>query len=559
MIVLEKSKEDLTPISNIAKFKLAVSDTPPCKSKNMKIKKITFVEFELGTKHFLSATLMPRSFGLVLIASIVKQQGYDVKVYCDHISPVDMERVKESDLICCSPLTASSNKVFAFADYVRNNWDIPLVVGGTFATYFTDLCLEHFDYVIRNEGDETILELIRCIEQGQGFENVKGLSFRSPSGGITHNEKSPQVEDLYYNQDLSLIEGYSRYSNFWLMLLKRKIRWIVLQGSRGCPFACDYCIAPVMYGKGHRSRTIASVIDDINTKKKYGDYFLFMDNCFSANISHTKELLRQMISEKLGGRYIAFIRYESAEDEELLELMKRAGFIQLYIGAESLNDEVFVRMKKHMTVQKLIRSIQLIQKHKLAVTLSFQAGNDEDDRHAVRNAVDFGIEYDLNGVYFISTWSFPEAPKPVFAKNRMILKSLDYGSGHYVTHFPLNVKPSSLQKTILEQQKRFWSIKRGLGFLRQGKWERFTSLLIQHYALSLFEKQVDEYVDYLEEIEEGYYDANETLDLARIASRNVDYKGEYAENYQDKLIGNFLQSNDQLDQYAGRRKTALRN
>jgi hypothetical protein len=48
----------------------------------------------------------------------------------------------------------------------------------------------------------------------------------------------------------------------------------------------------------------------------------------------------------------------------------------------------------------------------MMVTITFQAGNGRDDRHAVTRAIDSGLEHDVDGVYFISAWAWPE-DKPV--------------------------------------------------------------------------------------------------------------------------------------------------
>jgi radical SAM superfamily enzyme YgiQ (UPF0313 family) len=504
-----------------------------------RIARITFVELDAAYNDFSTPTIMPRTYGMVVVATIVRNLGYDVQVYCEHVAPVDMERVKDSDLICFSGLTSAANKTFALADHIRRNYGIPMVFGGTFASYFADLCLEHVDFVIRNEGDETIVELIRALESGSGFEGIRGLSYRGADGTI-HNPARDAVRDFDVIHDLSLVQGYDNgKSQMRLLLTERRIRWICLQATRGCPFSCNFCVAPVMYGRGYRMRSIDAVVADIKDKLRYASYFLFVDNYFTANRKYTKALLRRIIDEGIKASFSAFTRCEATEDEELLELLSRAGFQTMYMGAESLSDDVLIRLNKHQTIEKVARAIANIKRHGMMVTVTFQAGNDEDDRFAVRRAIDFGLEHDVDGVYFISAWAWPEDEKPVLDKRRMILKSLDYANGHFVTHFPMQTKPSTLQRAILDQQRRFWSLARIPGFMRRRRWDRVFHLVMQRHALAGFEGPVRDYVPFLERVEDGFYDRDERLDMTKIALRDLRYDGEFNERYVGRLVGSY--------------------
>lgn len=502
------------------------------------IEKVTFIELDPAYNDFSTPTIMPRTYGMVVVATIVRNLGKDVKVYCEHIAPIDMQRVKESDLVCFSGLTGSANKTFALAERIRNEHGIPMVYGGTFASYFADLCLEHVDYVIRNEGDETLVELIQALEQGRSLEGVLGLSYKT-AGGNVHNPARGAVNNFDLIHDLSLVQGYDRRGPWRLLLTERRIRWIAIQASRGCPFTCNFCVAPVMYGRGYRTRSIDNMVAEIKDKLQYGNYFLFVDNYFTANRKYTKELLRRMIAEGIQGTFSGFTRCEATEDHELMDLLKQAGFQTMYMGAESLSDEILIQMNKHQTIEKVRRAIENIKSHGMMVTITFQAGNDEDDRYAVERAVDFGLEHDVDGVYFISAWSWPEEEKPVMDKRRMILKSLDYANGHFVTHFPMQMKPSTLQRSVLDQQRRFWNPARVAGFIRRGRWDRVAHLLAQRYALAKFEGPVRDYVPFLEEIEQPYYDENEHLRLDKIAQRDLRYDGEFNEKYVGRLVGSY--------------------
>ena len=184
---------------NIRPSAADLNDAP--QSRNQ-IKKVTFVELDSTYNDFSTPTLMPRTYGMVVVATVVRNLGYDVQVFCEHISPIDMRRIAQSDLVCFSGLTGAANKTFALADHIRRNYDIPMVFGGTFASYFADLCLEHVDYVIRNEGDETLVDLIHALEDGRSPEGIRGLSYRGPQGNV-HNSARDSVHDFEVIHDLS--------------------------------------------------------------------------------------------------------------------------------------------------------------------------------------------------------------------------------------------------------------------------------------------------------------------------------------------------------------------
>jgi radical SAM superfamily enzyme YgiQ (UPF0313 family) len=511
----------------------------PQETTQRPLKRITFIELDSTYNDFSTMTVMPRTYGMIVIATIVRNLGYETKVFCEHVAPVDMDWVKHSDLVCFSGLTGAANKTFALADFIRANYGTPMVFGGTFASYFANLCLDHVDFVIRNEGDETLVDLIHALESGRGLDDIRGLSYHGPDGKV-HNPARDAVHDFEVVHDLSLIEGYDDgKSQLRRILTERRIRWICLQATRGCPFSCNFCVAPVMYGRGYRMRSIDSVIADIKDKLRFANYFLFVDNYFTANRKYTKELLQRIIDEGIKASFSAFTRCEATEDEELLALLRLAGFQTMYMGAESLSDDVLIRLNKHQTIAKVTRAIEQIKRYGMMVTITFQAGNDEDDRHAVRRAVDFGLEHDVDGVYFISAWAWPEEEKPVLDKRRMILKSLDYANGHFVTHFPMQMKPSTLQRAVLDQQRRFWSLGRIRGFIRRDRWDRVAHLIMQRYALARFERPVRQYLPYLERIEQPYYDRDERLDMARIAQRDLRYDGEFDERYVGRLVGSY--------------------
>ena len=108
----------------------------------MPIEKITCVQFDGEFPDFCYRLIMP-DYGMPLIGTMLAHAGYDVRIYLEHIQPAEPARIADSDLLCLSTLNAGADKTFRFARDVRQRLGIPIVIGGTQATYFPEACLEH--------------------------------------------------------------------------------------------------------------------------------------------------------------------------------------------------------------------------------------------------------------------------------------------------------------------------------------------------------------------------------------------------------------------------------
>ena len=105
-------------------------------------------------------------YGMPLIGTILKEVGYDVTVYIEHVKAPEWERIAQSDLVCFSSLCAGADKVYQLSSRIRTELHLPVIFGGTHATYFPESSLDHCDYVVLGEGDETIIELVEVLRNG---------------------------------------------------------------------------------------------------------------------------------------------------------------------------------------------------------------------------------------------------------------------------------------------------------------------------------------------------------------------------------------------------------
>ena len=119
----------------------------------MRVRKITCIQLSGEYPDFCHRLVMP-DYGMPFIGTVLAEAGYDVKVYMAHVKSPDWSRIAESDLVCFSTLSAGADKTRALAAEIKTKLGIPIVIGGTHASYFPESCLEFADYVVFGEGDE---------------------------------------------------------------------------------------------------------------------------------------------------------------------------------------------------------------------------------------------------------------------------------------------------------------------------------------------------------------------------------------------------------------------
>ena len=487
----------------------------------MKIRKITCIQLSGEFPDILYRTVMP-DYGMPLIGTILAQADYDVKVFIEHISPPRWESIAQSDLVCFSSLCAGAEKTYRLASEIRTRLHIPVIIGGTHATYFPESCLEHCDYVVFGEGDDTILELVRGLENGADLKGIAGIAYRI-HGRMHRTPSRAQAPQFDIPPDYSLIEGFRRLSRLDV-LRQRRAMWIPIQSSRGCHFKCKFCIVNTMYPSGYRKRDIESVIKDLRDKRRYGRELLFVDNDFAANRADTKKLLKRMIAEDFGFNILVFARVEVARDDELLSLMRRAGISEVYQGYESVQPETLDAYDKHQSLKHIVASINNLHAHDIRVAGSFVVGADTDTFSSINRTIDFAVKQRLEVAYFFPIWGhFPEqinGYQSIVPWYRSIFREWKYCDGNFVTHFPLNMPPSKLQQLLVKAYRTVYSPSRAFAALKRGRlWEAKWKTLHRFLWHEIERPIIQNHIPFLQALEDGLYDSNDRLREDRLIER----------------------------------------
>ena len=507
-----------------------------------KIARIACVQLKHTFPTMFDKVVLPR-YGLPLIGSILQNAGYEVKVFDEHVAPVDEKWVSESDILLLSALTGAANRTYEFAAWAKvKNPNIVTIMGGEHATNFIEESLDWVDFVIRGEGDEAILSLVEAIENGGPFKELSRVSYRD-NGTCVHNPMSSSPADLGETYDIDIIHKYPKERTLGMLTKHKKTKVVAVQASRGCPFSCSFCIVHRLFGRSYRYRDPEGIIDDIREKLAYGKDFLFVDNLFTGSSQKAGRILDRMIEEGFGkvAEFSAFSRIHVAENPEMLKKLRKAGFRTLIMGIESLDNDTLNRVNKQQSLDKINKAIKAFHDAGLFISATYVVGNEEDGPGSVDRIVKFSVDNNFSQIILLSFWAYPgDTETPLFSE-RLIMTSFDYFGGNYVVHFPKRMKPSTLQREMMQGSKEFWSLKRCLKNALKLNFRTAINILFHHYSYRGIWRRQAQYAAYLESIEQDYYDKEENLIFERIRNRRLDPIVERASKVSGLTINRQLQ------------------
>lgn len=182
----------------------------------------------------------------------------------------------------------------------------------------------------------------------------------------------------------------------WSLMKHRDYETVGIQFSRGCPHHCDFCNVTALLGHRVRTKTAEQIITELNSLYKSGwrSGIFFVDDNFIGNKKYLKDiLLPTLIKWRKRKETISFQTEATlllADDPELLRLMVEAGFVTVFIGIETPNEESLRECSKvHNTGRNLLENVRTIQRAGIQVQAGFIVGFDNDRPSIFQRQIDF--------------------------------------------------------------------------------------------------------------------------------------------------------------------------
>lgn len=340
--------------------------------------------------------------GIGYIAAVLKQNGFDVRIVdaeplnFGEAQLADYLKRENPDLVGISCATANFSSACKVGEAAKKSTGAKVIIGGIHATVMWQDILEkypQFDAVIIGEGEVAMLELCKTFEHtGQAdFSDIPGIAFRC-NNEIRKNSDRPLMENLdelpYPARELVDLSLYRAQVHIYR---GRKSASIIT--SRGCPFGCSYCASFNTMGRRYRTHSPDYVFAEM--KHLYENYkirdFIIVDDEFTVDRQRTKQICQLLIQSNLDIGWYCFTRV-SHVDEELLDLMKKAGCYSINFGIESADLQVLKNIGKKITLEQAERAIKIANKIGIKTVAGYMFGNNGDTIESMRKTIDFALK-----------------------------------------------------------------------------------------------------------------------------------------------------------------------
>jgi radical SAM superfamily enzyme YgiQ (UPF0313 family) len=170
-----------------------------------------------------------------------------------------------------------------------------------------------------------------------------------------------------------------------------------VQFSSGCPYTCEFCDIPGLYGRQPRMKTpqqIVAELDFIFSRPNPPNTLYFVDDNFIGNRKAAKEMLPHLVEWQTRNHYPVMFACEAtlniAKQTEILELMKEANFVGMFVGIETPEADALNAMRKgHNNKVPMLDSIKTLNNYGIEITSGIILGLDTDGPDTEQRLKDF--------------------------------------------------------------------------------------------------------------------------------------------------------------------------
>ena len=345
--------------------------------------------------------------GLAYMAAVLEQNNIEVTIIDSPVLNFNHQNLKSEleafqptivGVGSMTPTIESALKCAQIAKEAAPNTKV--IMGGPHATFADTEILSNeksIDLIVRGEGEETIVEIAKQAPLG----DIKGISFRK-NGEIIQTATRPFIQDL---------DALPRPAYKYLPMEKYNItgrNLLPIISSRGCPYACPFCVASQMFGQQFRARSPKNVLDEMEwLRDEYGaEGIAFQDDTLTFSKQRAIEICDGIIERKIGLHWGCGTRADVVTKEVLVKMAK-AHCDETMFGVESGCQRMRDVLKKRLTTDQCENAIKWTKDVGIFVTVSVILGYPGETKETLQETLDFVRRVEPDDVWLCHATPYP--------------------------------------------------------------------------------------------------------------------------------------------------------
>jgi len=289
------------------------------------------------------------------------------------------------DVVGLSTICSSYPLTLRLAQEIRRaNPQARIILGGPQASVVDVATLNAFpcvDIIVRGEADDTFPSLLRLFETG-AWQTMPGMTFRCDDQ-VIRNPNAPVVE----NMDRLPLPAFD------LDLRLKDRGGVHLEIGRGCPFACTFCSTNDFFRRNFRLKSPSRMIADIAAlKDEYGlGYFSLVHDMYTIDRKKVVAFCEAILDNGEKFTWGCSARTDCIDDE-LIELMARAGCTGIFFGIETGSQRLQHVINKKLDLSEAVQRIACADRNGIKTTVALIAGFPEETRDDLRDTIHFFVD-----------------------------------------------------------------------------------------------------------------------------------------------------------------------
>jgi len=350
------------------------------------------------------------------LKSFLAKRGFNV----EHVNFFSKEKERMAALLrngghavaVTTTFYVSADPIIEIVQFIReHNPNIPIIVGGPHIfNICNDLDVATQDYLLSSigadiyvhdgQGEDTLSKLLHelCNIGPENVDSIPNLIY--PAGlkerllGKSANALNPpgsgsastsyirtRREKENNDMDVNLIDWGYFSKDFFTPTVQ-------MRTARSCAFKCAFCSYPVMAGPLNLISVDVIEREMMKLRSNSVRYLVFIDDTFNVPLTRFKQMLRMMIRNKFDFKWFSYFRCSNSDDEAF-ELMAESGCAGVFLGIESGDQDILVKMNKAAAVPKYEYGIKKMNEYGITSFASFIIGFPGETRGSVQNTINF--------------------------------------------------------------------------------------------------------------------------------------------------------------------------